>query len=234
MAFIIVKHGANEEHIVNPNCLCSVLLSHIKKIGGFQDMPENIDLASETGEVVDLVSKPREYAKKYLEPRSNYIVVKVIGEETEDSSPTYVSLLDQVGDRIKFAVLNPTQRQRSKAKAGSREPPRFLGSDDAKDSQSKDATSRGRKDGNAAKQLAAKSAANAAGSGAPSMDELHKEGGGGGGGGAGEKKKGKGGGGGGGAAAAAALFVKDGGKGDKGGEKAEKGDKAGAKGKKAK
>ncbi|KAJ3216086.1 ddb1 and cul4 associated factor 7 [Dinochytrium kinnereticum] len=147
----------NDEHLVNPNCLCSVLLSHIKKTCGFQDLAENIDLASETGEVVDLVSKPREYAKRFLEPRANYIVVKVVG------------------------VLNPTQRQRSKAKAGARDPPRFLGSDESKEFQSKDQSSN-RKGGNLGTKLAAK---NQGGSGAPSMDELHKEGG------ATEKKRGK-------------------------------------------
>lgn len=30
-------------------------------------------------EVMDLASKPKEYAKKYLESRSTYILVKVIG-----------------------------------------------------------------------------------------------------------------------------------------------------------
>ncbi|KAJ3195538.1 hypothetical protein HK101_011828 [Irineochytrium annulatum] len=143
----------------------------MEKTCGFQDMVENVDLASETGEVVDLVSKPREYAKRYLEPRTNYILVKVIGEETEETSPTYVSLLDQVGDKIKFAVLNPTQRQRSKAKTGAREPARgFLGSDDAKDPQAKD-TAATRKS-----NLSSKIASKQGGSGAPSMDELHKEG----------------------------------------------------------
>ncbi|KAJ3291721.1 hypothetical protein HK104_005859 [Borealophlyctis nickersoniae] len=150
MSFITVKYGANEDRLVNPNCLSSVLLHHIKRACGFDHLIENVDLASETGEVIDLASKPKEYAKKYVEGRASYILVKVIGEnaalsllspfmtqahlnhtdETEDSSPTYVSLLEQTGaEKIKFSVLNPTQRQRNKAKAGMREPPsRFLAS----------------------------------------------------------------------------------------------------------
>ncbi|KAJ3414756.1 hypothetical protein HDV05_006095 [Chytridiales sp. JEL 0842] len=111
---------ANEEKLLNPNCLSSVLLSHIKKTCGFSDLPEPIDLASETGEVVDLVSKPKEYAKRFLEQRTSYILVKVIGEETEESTPTYISLLDNPEKPIKFAVLNPTQRQKNKSKAASR------------------------------------------------------------------------------------------------------------------
>ncbi|OAJ37137.1 hypothetical protein BDEG_21200 [Batrachochytrium dendrobatidis JEL423] len=91
--------------MVNPNCLGAVMLSHIKKSCGYADISENIDLASETGEVVDLVSRPREYARKFLEPRGSYILVKVIGDEMEDSSPTYISLLDQAGEKIKFSVF---------------------------------------------------------------------------------------------------------------------------------
>ena len=71
--------AANEEKLVNPNCLSAVMLSHIKKTCGYSEITENIDLASEAGEVMDLVSKPREYAKKFLEPRTTYVLVKVTG-----------------------------------------------------------------------------------------------------------------------------------------------------------
>ena len=115
---------ANEERLANPNCLCSVLLHHIKRACGFENLIENVDLASETGEVIDLVSKPKEYARKYVEGRGNYILVKVMGgkglisacciegtvvfehasiDESEDSSPTYMSLLEQTGEKIKFS-----------------------------------------------------------------------------------------------------------------------------------
>ncbi|KAJ3390863.1 hypothetical protein HDU84_006954 [Entophlyctis sp. JEL0112] len=40
---------------------------------------DHIDLATESGEVIDLSSKPKEYAKKFLEPRQSYILVRVIG-----------------------------------------------------------------------------------------------------------------------------------------------------------
>ncbi|KAJ3274888.1 hypothetical protein HDV01_001763 [Terramyces sp. JEL0728] len=92
--FVTIKYGADEEKIVNPNCLSAVLLNHIRRSCGYENVIENLDLASESGEVMDLVSKPKEYAKKFLEARSTYILVKVIG------------------------VTNPTFRQRAKVKGG--------------------------------------------------------------------------------------------------------------------
>jgi hypothetical protein len=101
--FVTVKYGADEEKLMNPNVLCAVFLNHLRKTCGLDNVTENLDIASETGEVMDLSSKPKEYAKKFLEPRSTYILVKVIGEETEDASPTYIPLLDSAADKIKFA-----------------------------------------------------------------------------------------------------------------------------------
>ncbi len=71
---------------MNPNVLSSVLLSHIRKSCGFESVTEAIDLASESGEVIDLASKGKEYAKKYLEPRTTYIPVKIIGGISSISS----------------------------------------------------------------------------------------------------------------------------------------------------
>ncbi|KAJ3249895.1 hypothetical protein HDU77_007289 [Chytriomyces hyalinus] len=78
--------------------------------GAHTPAPEHIDLATETGEVVDLFGKPKEYAKKYLEARGNYILVKLVGDENDG---TYVPLLDQVGEKIKFGLLNPTRQQKA-------------------------------------------------------------------------------------------------------------------------
>jgi hypothetical protein len=55
------------------------MLSHIRKTCGYESVVENLDLASESGEVMDLTSKGKEYAKKYLELRATYILVKVVG-----------------------------------------------------------------------------------------------------------------------------------------------------------
>ena len=107
MTFITVRYGQNEEKILNPNCLSAVLLSHIKKSCGFDTLVEPIDLCSaETGEVVDLISKPKEYAKKYLEPRGSYVLLKVIGDDSEESSSTFVSLLES--SNLKISSNFPT------------------------------------------------------------------------------------------------------------------------------
>ncbi|KAI9138708.1 hypothetical protein BKA69DRAFT_1090218 [Paraphysoderma sedebokerense] len=79
MPFIIVKHGAQEEHVFNPNCLVPALLSHIKSKLNLQ-FPDPIDLATESGEIVDLnnPAKYKEYAKKWLDVRGVYVVVKIV------------------------------------------------------------------------------------------------------------------------------------------------------------
>lgn len=105
MPFIIVRYGANEEHIYNPNCISSVLLSHIKKTTGFETV-ENVDLANELGDVIDLLSKPKEIAKKYLEERQRYILIKVQADADDESVPIYTSLLDEAKDKLKFSLLN--------------------------------------------------------------------------------------------------------------------------------
>ncbi|KAJ3307099.1 hypothetical protein HDV03_002610 [Kappamyces sp. JEL0829] len=93
------------------------MLSHIRKTCGFENVAENLDLASESGEVMDLASKGKEYARKYLEPRTSYILVKVIGDESEDSSPTYVPLLDNAAEKIKFSITNPNFKKKQRGTA---------------------------------------------------------------------------------------------------------------------
>ncbi|KAI9207343.1 uncharacterized protein BJ171DRAFT_640221 [Polychytrium aggregatum] len=119
MSFIIVKYGANEEKILNPNCLCSVLLNHIKKapailsaLGLQHPFSEPVDLALETGEVIDLLNKPREYAKRFVEPRGVYVLVKVVSEETEETVAQYVPLLEQTGDsKVKYSLSSQSRQK---------------------------------------------------------------------------------------------------------------------------
>ncbi|KAJ1555094.1 hypothetical protein HK405_003265 [Cladochytrium tenue] len=95
--------SANEERLVNTNCLASVLLGYVKRVCGYGDLADAVDLATETGEVVDLVGRGRgEYAKKYLEPRASYILVRVVGDAEDDGGAgggalTYLPLLDGIG-----------------------------------------------------------------------------------------------------------------------------------------
>lgn len=106
MSFVTVRYGAGEEKLVNPNTLNGVLLSHLKKSCGFESLTDPVDLASETGEVMDLMSRPKEYARKILEGRGVYILIKVIGDEgtlQDEGSPSFVSLLDQPAGGLKFS-----------------------------------------------------------------------------------------------------------------------------------
>ncbi|KAJ3180642.1 hypothetical protein HDU87_001755 [Geranomyces variabilis] len=154
MGWIIVKYGANEERLANPNVISSVLLHHLKTTCGFGDLSENVDLASETGEVLDLLNKSKEYAKRFVDPRGTYILVKVQGDETDDASPTYTSLLEQNGvEKVKFSV----SRQRNKLKANARgDAPTRRGDKDDADSSSNQAPA-GNATGAAAKRGAAAS-----------------------------------------------------------------------------
>ncbi|KAJ1499233.1 hypothetical protein HMI56_004506, partial [Coelomomyces lativittatus] len=93
MSFFIVKLGDNEDRLFNTQCTNGVLLSHIKKSINVLD---TIDLATETGEVLELLTKPKEYARKYIEPRSICTIVKVVQPENEEDEASYIPLFDHV------------------------------------------------------------------------------------------------------------------------------------------
>ena len=102
--FFTVKVNLNEEYIFNSTCLSNVLLSHIKKTLGAEHTQTIIDLASENGDVVDLLGKGPQYANKFLDPRTTYIVVRVV-EDDSDATPIYTAF-GEVGDKIKFHCIS--------------------------------------------------------------------------------------------------------------------------------
>jgi hypothetical protein len=58
-----------------------VLLQYMAKVCAVEESlgpKEQLDLASETGEIVDLPSRPRDYARRFLEARGTYILVKSV------------------------------------------------------------------------------------------------------------------------------------------------------------
>ncbi|TPX34821.1 hypothetical protein SmJEL517_g02558 [Synchytrium microbalum] len=117
MAFVTLKYGAGEEMLLNPNCMASVLLNHIKKnadvIKSVGAIHEPIDIATESGEVVDLMGKAREYAKKYVDPRATYVLVKIVGaDESGEAEAQYIPLCDQLGERVKFMLASSRQKKR--------------------------------------------------------------------------------------------------------------------------
>jgi hypothetical protein len=78
-----------------------------KTVGADQDTI--IDLSNENGDVVDLCSKSSLHANKFLEARSNYILVRYntlsslcrFVEEDGDIAPYYTSY-GEVGEKIRF------------------------------------------------------------------------------------------------------------------------------------
>jgi hypothetical protein len=122
MAYIIVKYGDNNEKIFNPNCISAVLLAFIKLSCGFDGEVYQVDLATESGEVIDLANHAKEYAKKYLDDSRAYILVKISGAE-EDNSVTYSPLLEHTPEKLKFAVVS-TGKSKQKKNGNDNEPSR--------------------------------------------------------------------------------------------------------------
>ncbi|KAJ3346626.1 hypothetical protein HDU83_002830 [Entophlyctis luteolus] len=130
MTYIVVKYGrefisqnwknacffrspsrkANAEKLVNPNCQSAVVLAHLKNTCGYSGLTCPVDLATEAGEVLDLNSKTKEVANKYVELRKTYILVKVMGEFGDDAVPMYYPLLDD--SKIKCFVSDSSRGRR--------------------------------------------------------------------------------------------------------------------------
>ncbi|KAJ3138192.1 1-phosphatidylinositol 4,5-bisphosphate phosphodiesterase delta-4 [Physocladia obscura] len=116
MSYINVKYGANFEKLININCQICVILNHLKNTCGFSNITYPIDLATEAGEVIDLMSKPKEIALKHIEPRKSYILVRAVGEFGEDSVPLYFPLVDD--SKIRCFVPEKIRAAKSKRPIG--------------------------------------------------------------------------------------------------------------------
>ncbi|XP_006981201.1 uncharacterized protein CXorf65 homolog [Peromyscus maniculatus bairdii] len=76
--FIYIKHGDNQEFLVNTNCSVLLLLHYIRKKMGLRKT-DTIDLCDETGtmKLLFLSKTPGDYASKFLTARSIYYICKV-------------------------------------------------------------------------------------------------------------------------------------------------------------
>jgi len=101
MGFCVVKYGANQEKLINFECMSILILDYLKTACNFTQIQEPLDLSTEDGEIVDLNSKLKENAKLYLEDRCVYILVKVLIDEASEE-PAYVPLCDNY-EKLKFA-----------------------------------------------------------------------------------------------------------------------------------
>ncbi|XP_038172669.1 uncharacterized protein CXorf65 homolog [Arvicola amphibius] len=96
--FIFIKHGDNQEFLVNTNCSVLLLLHYTRKKLGLRKT-DTIDLCDETGtmKLLFLTKTPGDYASKFLTARNTYYVCKVErgapGTRIENSYKAVVPLL---------------------------------------------------------------------------------------------------------------------------------------------
>ncbi|CAH6782887.1 uncharacterized protein CXorf65 homolog [Phodopus roborovskii] len=96
--FIFIKHGDNQEFLVNTNCSVLLLLHYTRKKMGLRKT-DTIDLCDETGtmKLLFLTKTPGDYASKFLTARNTYYVCKVErgapGTRIENSYKAVVPLL---------------------------------------------------------------------------------------------------------------------------------------------
>ncbi|XP_019618568.1 PREDICTED: uncharacterized protein CXorf65 homolog [Branchiostoma belcheri] len=110
--FITVRYGENKSEIFNPKCRVLLLLKAIRDKCGCEH-GDTIDLADETGEVMELSTHPGDYASNYLHARATFILIKVEKEcEGGEEDVRYLPLFKGTGLSKSFhARLN---RRRSR------------------------------------------------------------------------------------------------------------------------
>ncbi|XP_011369738.2 uncharacterized protein CXorf65 homolog [Pteropus vampyrus] len=100
--FVFIKHGDNQQFLVNTNCTVSVLLHYIRGKLGLAKT-ETIDLCDETGamKLFFLMKTPGEYASKFLTARNTYHVCRVTrgapGSRLENAYLAFVPFLKNPG-----------------------------------------------------------------------------------------------------------------------------------------
>uniref|UniRef100_K7FZ55 Chromosome 22 open reading frame 15 n=1 Tax=Pelodiscus sinensis TaxID=13735 RepID=K7FZ55_PELSI len=113
--FITVSYGADCHEIVNVQCRVLSLTAHLKR--KCQCRPEDcVDLLDESGTLMNLsqVESPgSELARKYLQERQHYILIRVV--RGENSEPTcYESLLENLEEHHPELAGSPSRRRKKK------------------------------------------------------------------------------------------------------------------------
>ncbi|XP_010606226.1 uncharacterized protein CXorf65 homolog [Fukomys damarensis] len=77
--FIFIKHGDNQQFLVNTNCSVLLLMHYTRSKVGLNKQ-DIIDLCDESGtmKMFFMMKTPGEYASKFLTPRETYYVCKVL------------------------------------------------------------------------------------------------------------------------------------------------------------
>uniref|UniRef100_A0A8D2H3E9 Chromosome X open reading frame 65 n=1 Tax=Urocitellus parryii TaxID=9999 RepID=A0A8D2H3E9_UROPR len=96
--FIFIKHGDNQQFLVNTNCSVFPLLHYTRSKVGLRKT-DTIDLCDESGtmKLLFLMKTPGEYASKFLTARDTYYVCKVErgapGTKLENAYRAFVPIL---------------------------------------------------------------------------------------------------------------------------------------------
>ncbi|XP_021536106.1 uncharacterized protein CXorf65 homolog [Neomonachus schauinslandi] len=96
--FIFIKHGDNQQFLVNTNCSVLLLLHYTRNKVGLPKT-DTIDLCDETGtmKLLFLTRTPGDYASKFLTARNTYYICKVEygapGTRLENAYRAFVPLL---------------------------------------------------------------------------------------------------------------------------------------------
>ncbi|XP_071080552.1 uncharacterized protein CXorf65 homolog [Haliotis cracherodii] len=132
--FIIVKYGKNESLLCNPSCAVVNLLNSIKKRAGYGNTGVILDLSDETGLVKDLDLHKNEYATKFLDSHTTYILVqKEVVQDNElspgdrSSTPTptfqYMPLLEEYAKQFPNYHVHVQEVEKKKTRrTGSKSP----------------------------------------------------------------------------------------------------------------
>ncbi|XP_078590885.1 uncharacterized protein LOC144870500 isoform X2 [Branchiostoma floridae x Branchiostoma japonicum] len=109
--FITVRYGENKSEIFNPKCRVLLLLKAIRDKCGCEH-GDTIDLADETGEVMELANHPGDYASNYLHERATFILIKVEKCEGSEEDVRYLPLYKGTG--LSKTFLARLNRRRSR------------------------------------------------------------------------------------------------------------------------
>ncbi|XP_017329020.1 uncharacterized protein CXorf65 homolog isoform X1 [Ictalurus punctatus] len=91
--FVYIKHGDNEQFLVNTNCSIICLLQYVRSKLKLTDT-DLVDLCDERGALLSLSGHRQGYASQILTPRKTYIICTI----NRSSEGAYVSITPHVAN----------------------------------------------------------------------------------------------------------------------------------------
>ncbi|KAG7329209.1 hypothetical protein KOW79_007383 [Hemibagrus wyckioides] len=103
--FVYIKHGEDEQFLVNTNCSNISLLQYVRSKLGLTES-ELVDLCDETGALLFMSRQLQDYASRILSPRKTYIVCTI----NRNSVGAYISITPHVAN-LDTALQGALQNQ---------------------------------------------------------------------------------------------------------------------------